>query len=398
MSSPRLGDLIEVLDALYPRHWAEPWDAVGPVCGDPDDRVDRVLLAVDPTAQVVDEALGWGAQLLLTHHPLLLRGVHGVPASTPKGRIVHRLVRGGCALFTAHTNADVADPGVSDALARAVGLTGSLEPLQASAPEPLDKVVTFVPRDRADAVVDALSAAGAGAIGDYSRCAYLVDGTGTFLPGPGASPTIGAVGERARVAETRIEMVLPRDRRYAVVRALRAAHPYEEPAFDVVELDLPQEHRGLGRIGTLGRAVALVDLAGLVAAALPDTSWGVRAAGDPTRKVRRLAVCGGAGDSLLGAAAAAGVDAFLTADLRHHPASEHVEAAGPALLDAAHWATEWPWLDDAAARLEVALRERLGTTVSTRVSTVPTDPWTTCVSSPGQGDLADVPDRIVSPS
>lgn len=398
MSSPRLADVIEVLDALYPRNWAEPWDAVGLVCGDPDEPVDRVLLAVDPAAPVVDEALRWGAQLLLTHHPLLLRGVHGVPASTPKGRIVHRLVRGGCALFTAHTNADVADPGVSDALARGVGLTGELEPLQAAAPQPLDKVVTFVPRADADAVVDALAAAGAGAIGDYSRCAYLVDGTGTFLPGPGASPTIGAVGERQTVAETRVEMVLPRDRRYAVVRALRAAHPYEEPAFDVVELALPEEHRGLGRIGTLPSAVTLGELTATVAAALPATTWGVRAAGDPGRPVRRLAVCGGAGDSLLGAAATAGVDAFLTADLRHHPAGEHVEAGGPALLDAAHWATEWPWLADAAARLDVGLRQALGTTVNTRVSTLPTDPWTTCVSSPGRGDPADVPDRIVSPS
>ena len=170
-------------------------------------------------------------------------------------------------------------------------------------------------------------------------------------------------------------MVLPRARRRDVVRALLSAHPYEMPAYDVYELAGLPTDRGLGRIGALSEAVSLRDFAGRVAAALSATSAGLRVSGDPDRQVRVVAVCGGAGDSLLGAVRGAGVDAYVTADLRHHPASEHDEEGGPALVDAAHWATEWPWLTDAAALLTDSLRERAGITVETAVSTLVTDPW-----------------------
>jgi len=171
--------------------------------------------------------------------------------------------------------------------------------------------------------------------------------------------------------------VLPRGRRAAVVAALRAAHPYEEPAFDVLELaDLPSA-RGLGRIGTLPAPEPLSAFTARVRAALPETAWGVRAAGDPDRQVRTVAVCGGAGDSALGAATAAGVDAYVTADLRHHPASEHLLAGTvgeptPALVDVAHWASEWPWCAQAAGVVRAALGDR----VEVAVSAQRTDPWT----------------------
>ena len=363
----RLRDVVAALDELYPPAWAESWDAVGLVCGDPDAPVRRVLLAVDPVAAVVDEALAGGYDLLLTHHPLYLRGTTTVAATTAKGRVVHRLIAGGCGLFVAHTNADVADPGVSDALAETVGLR-DLRPLQPQPADPLDKLVVFVPQDDADRLLDALSDAGAGSIGDYERCAWTTTGTGTFRPLDGANPSLGSVGDVETVTETRLEVVLPRRSRETVLRAMLAAHPYEEPAYDVLELATVLGRRGLGRVGELPSPTPLGELARSVADALPSTAWGVRAAGDPSTVVTTLAVSGGSGDSLLGAAARSGAQAFLTADLRHHPASEAPE--GLALLDAAHWATEWPWLRDAAERLEAATR--VGTTVSTLV----TDPWT----------------------
>jgi dinuclear metal center YbgI/SA1388 family protein len=259
-----LADLVGILEDHYDPAWAEPWDAVGLVCGDPEAEVRRVLFAVDPVAEVVDEAIEWGADLIVTHHPLLLRPVHGVPATTPKGRLVHRLITGGVALFTAHTNADVADPGVSDALARAVGLTGPLRPLSRSAEDP---------------------------------------------------------------------------------------------------------RRGLGRVGDLPVPLTLREFTAGAAKGLPATAGGLRAAGDPDSLVRTVAVCGGAGDSLLGAARAVGADVYLTADLRHHPASEFREAGTTALVDAAHWATEWPWLRDAAKLVGE-------TNVETRISSAVTDAWT----------------------
>ncbi|UER54695.1 Nif3-like dinuclear metal center hexameric protein [Kineosporiaceae bacterium SCSIO 59966] len=381
---PTLGDVVAVLDRLYPPGQAEPWDAVGLVCGDPAATVRKVLLAVDPVAEVVQEALEWGAELVVTHHPLLLRPVHSVAATTAKGRVVHDLVRGGSALFVAHTNADSARPGVSDALARVLGLE-DLHPLSARPVDPLDKVVVFVPTPDAETLVDALAAAGAGEIGDYRRCAWTTTGTGTFLPGEGASPAVGEVGRVERVEETRVEMVLPRHRRDAVVAALRGAHPYEEPAFDLLELAAWSSPQGIGRVGQLRRPLRLAELADVVAAALPHTAQGVRVAGHPDDVVRRVAVCGGSGDSLFDAVRASGADAYVTADLRHHPASEARETAAggaPALIDVSHWASEWPWLHGAAERLAAELAAT-GTTVETRVSERRTDPWTFRVPSSG---------------
>ncbi|POX99496.1 Nif3-like dinuclear metal center hexameric protein, partial [Mycobacterium kansasii] len=301
--SVRLADVIEVLDQAYPPRLAESWDSVGLVCGDPADVVDSVTVAVDATAAVVDEVPEGG--LLLAHHPLLLRGVDTVAASTPKGALVHRLIRSGRSLFTAHTNADSASPGVSDALAQALGLTveGVLDPLSGSADQ--DKWVIYVPRESADAVRAAVFDAGAGHIGDYSHCSWSVTGTGQFLALEGASPAIGAIGTVEQVPEDRVEVVAPARARAAVLAAMRAAHPYEEPAFDIFTLVPPPAGVGLGRIGALPKPEPLRDFVSRVCAALPATSWGVRAAGDPGLPVSRVAVCGGAGDSLLGAAAAA---------------------------------------------------------------------------------------------
>ena len=388
--SVRLAEVLAGLDQLYPAASAASWDAVGLVCGDADDAVAKVLFAVDPTEAVVDEALDWGANLLVTHHPLLLRAVHGVGATTAKGRLVHRLIRGGCALYVAHTNADAASPGVSDALARTIGLR-DLRPLAPQSFAPLDKVVVLVPDADADRLVDALAAAGAGSVGDYTRAAFRSTGTGTFVPGPGARPAVGAVGEIAVVAETRIEMVLARRHRGAVVRALRAAHPYEQPAYDVLELvDDPAPSTGLGRVGDLPEPVTLERFAQHVATVLPNTVPGVRAAGDPSATVQRVAVCGGAGDDLFDAVRASGADVFVTADLRHHPASEareHARGGPPYLVDVSHWASEWPWLAGGASRLESLLAATSGqgltTTVEIRVSTTRTDPWTLHVPSRG---------------
>lgn len=377
---PDLDEVLTGLEEWFDPRWAEPWDAVGLVCGDRGEAVERVLLAVDPVPDTVAEAIDLRAQLLVTHHPLLLTGVHGVPADDPKGSLVHRMIRAGVAHYVAHTNADVASPGVSDALAERLGLR-DVHPLAPAGEAGPDKLVVFVPHADAGTVIDALAAAGAGRLGDYERCAWTTDGTGTFRPLPGAHPTVGAVGDVERVAETRVEMVVPRSVRTAVIDALRAAHPYEEPAFDLLPTVPLPNRRGTGRIGELTAAVPLAEFAGRVAAALPATNWGVRVAGDPERSVRTVAVCGGSGGSYIEDARRAGADAFVTADLKHHPAVEAVTERGPdamALVDAAHWATEAPWLD----ALAVALRERFGTTVDVRVSRQVTDPWTIHAPSP----------------
>lgn len=369
---PSLADVVALLHTWYPPGTADSWDAVGLVAGDPSTEVAKVAFAVDPSVEVAREAVEWGADLLVVHHPLFLTPVSSVAATTPKGRTLHTLTSGGCALLTAHTNADQAESGVSESLALALGLR-DLVPIRPAPAGPLDKVVVFAPVSSAEAVRAALTDAGAGRMGDYDSCTWSVAGEGRFRPLEGASPVVGQVGELEVVEEERIEAVVPRGRRTAVVRALLAAHPYEEPALDIVPLADPgPTTTGTGRIGTVDEETTLEEFAQRVARALPATAHGVRVAGAPDRPVRTVAVCGGAGDFLLDEMAGSDVDVYVTSDLRHHRAGEFLEHGGPALVDVAHWAAEWTWLPVVEARLRAALDDR----VETRVSTLCTDPWT----------------------
>ncbi|WP_329465452.1 Nif3-like dinuclear metal center hexameric protein [Streptomyces sp. NBC_01431] len=274
---PRLSEVIAALDALWPPERAEGWDAVGTVCGDPDAEVRRVLFAVDPVQEIADEALKLGADLIVTHHPLYLRGTTTVAAGHFKGRVVHTLIKHDIALHVAHTNADTADPGVSDALAGALDVR-VVRPL---VPDPTD----------------------------------------------------------------------------------------------------PSGRRGLGRVCELDPPKTLGEFAARAAAALPATAQGIRVAGDLAATIRTVAVSGGSGDGLFDAVRASGADAFLTADLRHHPVSEAVQHSPLGLVDAAHWATEWPWCEQAAAQLD-EISDRHGWDLRVHVSKTITDPWSAHHTSP----------------
>jgi dinuclear metal center YbgI/SA1388 family protein len=374
VTTATLGDVVSELERLYPPSWADEADAVGLVVGDPAAPVSKVLFAVDPVQAVVDQAIGLDVDLLVVHHPLLLRPVSSVRADRPKGRVVHDLIANGVGLYVAHTNADSPSRGVSESMAYALGLVDAV-PLVPDRAEPLDKVVTFVPHEQVQRVVDALAAAGAGAIGDYDRCAFTSAGEGTFRPGAEAHPVIGRRGVIEVVPESRVEMVLARRYRDQVVAALRAAHPYEEPAFDVLELAGWASDRGAGRVGDLGEPLPLREFANRVVAALPPTAVGARVSGDLDREVHRVALLGGAGDFLLDRIRESGADVYVTSDLRHHPASEFREHRdAPALVDVPHWAAEWTWLPVVRDTLSEVFSGR-GVAITWEVSHICTDPW-----------------------
>lgn len=364
-------DVVGALEAAYPPALAESWDQVGLVCGDPEAEVRKVAFALDCTQEVAEAAVRAGAQLLVVHHPLLLRGVHSVAADTPKGKVIHTLIAGGCALFAAHTNADSARPGVSDKLAELVGITPG-RPIKPVRLGGTDKWGVHVPPDSAEQLKQALFKEGAGAIGDYRECAFSLDGTGEFTPEEGADPTDGQVGEHFTAPETRVEFVAPTTLRRRLEDTLRANHPYEEPAFDVVQLEDTADltnATGLGRIGELPEPMTLREFTQQVADALPETVWGVRAAGDPDQMVQKVAVSSGSGDSFLAEVSKLGVDVYVTSDLRHHPVDEHLRAGGPAVIDTAHWASEFPWTTQAEG-----IVAPLG--VATEILPMRTDPWT----------------------
>lgn len=372
---PTLRDVVAVLDQLYDPRWADDWDAVGTVAGDLDATVSTVLFAVDPVQVVVDEAVAAGVDLVVTHHPLWLKGVTSVAATSPKGRVVHTLISHGVALHTCHTNADCPPLGVSESMAFALGLVG-VRPLEPDPADPLDKWVVFVPRPDADAVAAAMHAAGAGAMGDYDTAQFQSSGIGSFRPLAGANPTIGSVGVVEQVDEIRVELVAARHLREQVRSAMVAAHPYEEAAHDLIELVAGSSDRGSGRIGRLPSPMTLTEFSEHVARSLPAHHSAVRVAGDGDRMVQTVALCGGSGDFLLATAQRAGADVYVTSDLRHHPVSEHLEQADAcAVVDVPHWAAEWTWLPVAAA----ALAERLPE-LDVRVSRTVTDPWTASVT------------------
>ncbi|MEM9664417.1 MAG: Nif3-like dinuclear metal center hexameric protein [Bacteroidota bacterium] len=337
---PLVRTIIQALEAWAPAASAQSYDQVGLQVGRADQEIDRGLIALDLTEDVVQEAAAQGAQVIITHHPLLFKPLRRVTPQDASGHLVLKLAQADIAYYAIHTNLDAAHGGVSFALARQLGL----EQVSFLAPEAstLCKLVVFVPLDHVDRVREALGQAGAGHLGAYAECAFTVQGTGTFRPLPQAQPFIGeAGGGLERVAEARLETVVPRWSVQRAVAAMRAAHPYEEVAYDVYPVEQPTPNQGLGAIGVLPEAEALPRFLSRVATAL-DTSI-LRYVGADNAMVQRVAVCGGSGSSLIGQAKRAGADAYVTADITYHSYFEALTPSGRpqmALVNAGHYETE----------------------------------------------------------
>jgi dinuclear metal center YbgI/SA1388 family protein len=347
--APTVGEWLEALDDIYPAAWAEEWDNVGLQVGDRAWPAERVLVALDPTADVVAEARDRGCALLVTHHPLVFLPLERLDLSEPVARLAVEAARSRIAVAAAHTNADVASPGVSDALAEALGLevTGVLRPTPAGSRV---KLVTFVPPEATSKVLDAVVEAGGGTIGEYTHCSFRVRGTGTFLPSERANPVVGERGELTEADEDRLEVVVPRERLSAAVTALLDAHPYEEVAYDAYSL---AGGGGLG-MGRMARAPESLTARELGERCRERLGTDVRLAGDPERAVRAVALCGGAGASLMEDAIRAEADAFVTGDIKHHQALG-AAAAGLTVIDAGHHGTERPFVPVLAGALAGAV-------------------------------------------
>lgn len=311
---------------------AEPDDKIGLQVGSMDASVSKALVALDVTEAVEDEAVRRGAELIIAHHPVIFRPLRALRTDRPEGRLLGKLLRHGISVYISHTNLDVAPGGVNDMLADALGLE-ACAPLQPTFAEPLYKFVVYVPSGELDAVRNAAFAAGAGRIGRYGRCGFVLEGEGSFLPEQGAEPFIGRAGTEERVRESRFETIVPASRRTAVAEAVVAAHPYEEVAYDLMLLDQTLPAAGLGRVGTLPDGMALGEFAELA-----KRAYGVpalRVVGSLSRPVRRVAVLGGSGRSYVNRAIAAGADVFVTGDIDHHTAHDAL-SAGLALVDPGH--------------------------------------------------------------
>jgi len=346
---PDVRDVCRYLDMAFPIRRAADWDNVGLLLGSNDAPATSIFTCLTVTPEVVNQAVAAGAQLIVSHHPILFRAVKNLSTSNAEGRLLAPLLRAGIAVYSPHSAFDDGPGGINDDLADRLELIG-LRPLRPHPPEEVFKLVVFVPEPDLGKVSEALFAAGAGRIGNYRECSFRTSGTGTFFPTDGSNPTVGERGRREEVAELRLEVVLQKHLVDVAVRALRAAHSYEEPAFDLIPVELPAT-LGSGRIGRLPQPLPLLELVERAKAKLDAAC--VQFVGDPERRISTVALACGAAGEYLQDAIRAGADAFLTGEVRFHDGLA-AEAASIALILPGHFATERPAVVRLAERLALA--------------------------------------------
>jgi dinuclear metal center YbgI/SA1388 family protein len=340
--------VVAFLEQFAPPASAAEWDNVGLLLGEREAPVERVLACLTVTPESAAEAVDTGAQLVVTHHPILFRAVQRLTGDTPEGKTLLGLARAGVAVYSPHTAFDNTAGGINDALAGRLGLQ-DVAPLRRGEGPRTCKLVVFVPEQDLARVSDALFAAGAGRIGQYRECSFRLPGTGTFFGSESTSPAVGQKGRREEVSEWRLEVICPEPAVDAVVAAMRRAHSYEEPAYDVYPLAPGPAVTGEGRIGSLPNPMPLRELAQAVRASL--ACGPVQAVGNAERPVQRVAVVCGAGGSLLRDAVRARADVLLTGEARFHDYLA-AQAQGLALVLPGHFATERFGVEELARRLQ----------------------------------------------
>jgi dinuclear metal center YbgI/SA1388 family protein len=331
----KVGDIEKFLTGWAPLETAQDWDNCGLLCGNPEQEVSRVLVALDVTEEVVEEGLKKQAQLIISHHPVIFSPLKKINENSQQGRLLRTLIRNEISVLSLHTNLDIAKDGVNEILAARLHL-GPCEILAEEYTRAFQKVCVFVPVEFMPRVREAMFEAGGGQYGHYSGCSFHTAGEGTFLPGKKANPFIGSSGQTQTVKELKLEMVVPKDLTGRVVAAMLSAHPYETPAFDVFDTFGLSEPLGIGRIGDLKRPMAFEEFLPFVKDALGCR--GLRYAGKRDW-VRRVAVGGGACISYMDQAFLKGADVFITSDVKYHEMLDGAQK-GYFLIDAGHFPTE----------------------------------------------------------
>lgn len=328
--------IIKLLDELAPGHLAESWDNVGYLVGNADKEVDRIMVALELTENVLEEAIAENIDLVITHHPLIFKPMKTLTDDSVIGRMVRKLIKHDIGLYAAHTNLDIAWGGTNDYLAELLDLE-RVGLLTTTHQTDYVKVAVFVPKEEGQVLQKAMGAAGAGKLGNYDTCAFFTEGTGSFRPLEGANPTIGTVGNLEKVEEVRVEMITPAHNASRVVEAMIKAHPYEVPAYDIIPLDNKMDAFGLGRIGFLQTPHTLADLSEKLKDLLDAQA--VRYIGNSEDKIRKVGLCTGAGMDYLKAAKKQGCDVYITGDVKYHEAQDALQRKMN-VIDGGHFNTE----------------------------------------------------------
>lgn len=324
--------IISLFEQWAPKSLAVEGDPVGLQIGTLNKTVTKVLVTLDVNLATVEEAITNRCELIIAHHPPIFRGLKNMRTDLPQGILIEKLIKHDIAVYAAHTNLDIAEGGVNDLLANALQLE-NIEILEQTSSEQLLKLAVFTPKESTEAVRKALSTAGAGKIGDYDSCSFTTEGEGRFKPTDEATPYIGQANELSIVPEDKVEVVFPASVKNKVLKALLTTHPYEEPAYDLMQLESEVNPKGLGRIGILSESKLLADYAQIVKQQLNVPF--VRVVGDLTQNVRKVAVLGGDGNKYIQIAKRADADVFITGDLYFHVAQD-AEAIGLSIIDPGH--------------------------------------------------------------
>ncbi|AWB45394.1 Nif3-like dinuclear metal center hexameric protein [Paenibacillus sp. CAA11] len=326
--------VIQYMEQLAPKHIAEEWDKIGLQLGTLQKEIKNVLVTLEVTHQVVDEAIALGVDLIIAHHAIIFRPVTSLTTDTPAGRLYEKLIKHDIAVYISHTNLDITEGGMNDWMAEALGIhsTVSVDDVHM---DKLFKLVVFVPKDHHKKVLDAILGAGAGWIGNYSHCSFNIEGFGTFVPREGTHPYLGQEGKLEQAEEIRVETIVPNSIRSKVIQAMLKNHPYEEVAYDLYPVDLKGRTFGLGRVGKLDAPVTLEQFADRVKEGLGVPH--VTIVGDLNKEIRKAAVLGGSGGKYWSRAKFRGADVLVTGDVDYHTAQEAL-AAGMTLIDPGHHA------------------------------------------------------------
>lgn len=336
MGTVKCQTIANMIEELAPKKLAESWDNVGLLIGDGSAKVNKILVCLDATEWVIDEAIEQEVDMLVCHHPMIFGSLKRITADTVLGKKIIKLISKGIAVYSAHTNYDIAKNGLNDIFAELLGFK-SFNLIEPTYTEKLYKILVYIPRGHEDKMFNALIGAGAGQIGNYSSCTYRTEGIGTFKPEKGTHPFIGEEGKLETVNETKLGTIVPQSLLNKTIKALIKAHPYEEPAYDIMPLENEGKSLGIGRIGELEQTTTLAIYAEHVKAALGIDK--VRIAGDPNKNIKKVAMLNGAGNKFISAARFAGADVLVTGDMQYHEMVDAVEA-GMCIIDAGHFATE----------------------------------------------------------
>lgn len=363
-------NISKLIEQQFPKYLAESWDNVGFMVGSPNARVEKVMMALELTPEVLDEAMEKNVDMIVVHHPLIFKPLKVVTDETEVGQMIKTLIQHKISLYAAHTNLDVGVGGTGDYLAEMLELERR-EPLEVTHKTAYVKLVVFVPQDHLEAVSEAMTSAGGGQIGNYDQCVFYAEGTGSFRPLEDSTPYIGIINEKSVVKESRLETLVSKADLKTVLTEMLKAHPYEVPAYDIIPLENEIEQFGIGVVGYLTDGMTFDDFVEELKNVLDLEQVKVVQATD--RPIRKVAVCPGAGAEYIGKAAAMGCDVLVTGDVKYHDA-QLAKSLRLSVIDAGHYETEVVYMAELARILRESCDHR-GYEVKIIVSDVNANPF-----------------------